>query len=147
MINKLLELCELAHAGEDNFGAKYWKLRSRFDIKRMSKKKRREVFKWLSKSFCYCCDSQNNLHRHHKIPLSRGGDNSSENIILLCRSCHESVHGYEIRRVKKKKPVKLKIRRSPMKSNKKKSIVSSGNICAHGSSRKWCVKCRYNYGK
>lgn len=32
------------------------------------------------------------MHTHHRIPLSKGGDNSEKNLILLCEDCHEEEH-------------------------------------------------------
>lgn len=32
-------------------------------------------------------------HIHHKIPLSKGGDNSPQNIVTLCQWCHAAEHG------------------------------------------------------
>lgn len=32
------------------------------------------------------------LQVHHKIPLSKGGDNSLDNLISLCFDCHEDQH-------------------------------------------------------
>ena len=32
------------------------------------------------------------LQVHHKMPLSRGGDNSLDNLVSLCFSCHEDQH-------------------------------------------------------
>ena len=40
---------------------------------------------------CYCCESQAQV-RHHVTPLSKGGRNKDNNIVPLCRRCHEKVH-------------------------------------------------------
>lgn len=37
---------------------------------------------------CINCSSHKNLCVDHKIPVSRGGDNSIENLQTLCRSCN-----------------------------------------------------------
>lgn len=29
---------------------------------------------------------------HHKIPISRGGTHATENLMSLCRSCHNKIH-------------------------------------------------------
>ncbi len=34
-----------------------------------------------------------NLHAHHRVPLSRGGDNSFENLVTLCHICHRAEDG------------------------------------------------------
>jgi len=47
-----------------------------------------------------CCDNcgrsgsyRNKLHIHHVKPLSRGGTNRLDNLILLCEQCHKEEHG------------------------------------------------------
>jgi 5-methylcytosine-specific restriction endonuclease McrA len=32
------------------------------------------------------------LHAHHVIPLSRGGTNTLDNLVTLCRDCHRLAH-------------------------------------------------------
>lgn len=42
---------------------------------------------------CACCGDKlqkSNMHRDHIIPLALGGNNSDENIQLLCRKCNQS---------------------------------------------------------
>jgi hypothetical protein len=51
-------------------------------------------------SFCYCCIDKAEI-RHHVIPLSCGGRNKHNNIVLLCNNCHTKVHPH-LRRKKKK---------------------------------------------
>jgi len=41
---------------------------------------------------CQRCESQNVLEVHHIIPLSRGGNNSNLNLIVLCHACHTARH-------------------------------------------------------
>lgn len=36
------------------------------------------------------------LHAHHRIPRSEGGDDTLDNLVTLCHSCHEDVHGHII---------------------------------------------------
>lgn len=38
------------------------------------------------------CIEKTWLEMHHKVPVSQGGDNSIENLIVLCRSHHQEVH-------------------------------------------------------
>lgn len=45
----------------------------------------------------YQSSANNNLHVHHKIPLSRGGNNTLENLISLCEDCHEDQHPHMLR--------------------------------------------------
>lgn len=52
------------------------------------------------------------FHVHHKTPLSRGGDNSLENLTYLCQFCHENQHPHMIekrnRMLKKREDVMRK---------------------------------------
>ena len=36
------------------------------------------------------------LQAHHIVPRSKGGADTTENLITLCNACHESEHGHEI---------------------------------------------------
>ena len=38
---------------------------------------------------CIFCGTVQRLTRHHIKPKSKGGTNSRENLILLCRPCHD----------------------------------------------------------
>lgn len=52
----------------------------------------------LRKSICYVCESNNDLVRHHVIPLHRGGSNSPKNLVPLCNNCHERLHPWLIQK-------------------------------------------------
>lgn len=39
-----------------------------------------------------CGDAFSSLHHHHLKPRSLGRDDSTSNLLLLCRGCHEDVH-------------------------------------------------------
>ncbi len=41
---------------------------------------------------CQCCGTRSNLEVHHKEYRSRGGNDSEENLITLCVTCHLLVH-------------------------------------------------------
>jgi 5-methylcytosine-specific restriction endonuclease McrA len=41
---------------------------------------------------CQSCGTMSNLEVHHKEFRSHSGDDSSQNLITLCTSCHTSVH-------------------------------------------------------
>jgi len=41
---------------------------------------------------CRLCRDTDEPHIHHITPLSVGGDNSIDNIITLCSSCHSLIH-------------------------------------------------------
>lgn len=45
---------------------------------------------------CNCGSNWEQLHAHHIVPLSKGGTNDLYNLITLCKSCHERVHGRHI---------------------------------------------------
>ncbi len=42
---------------------------------------------------CQSCGAMSTLEAHHKEFRSHSGDDSSQNLITLCASCHASVHG------------------------------------------------------
>jgi len=46
---------------------------------------------------CAKCGSVEKLHAHHKRPVARGGKNTLENGITLCRECHTAAHILEFR--------------------------------------------------
>jgi 5-methylcytosine-specific restriction endonuclease McrA len=41
----------------------------------------------------HCYQRTRFLHVHHRIPLSRGGSNSADNLDVLCERCHSDEHG------------------------------------------------------
>jgi 5-methylcytosine-specific restriction endonuclease McrA len=41
---------------------------------------------------CQSCGTMSNLQVHHKEFRSHSGDDSEENLITLCTSCHDGVH-------------------------------------------------------
>jgi ATP-dependent DNA helicase RecQ len=41
---------------------------------------------------CQSCGTMTNLEVHHKEFRSHFGDDSSQNLITLCTTCHASVH-------------------------------------------------------
>lgn len=42
---------------------------------------------------CAICGRNDYLEFHHLTPISEGGTDDYDNIILLCGSCHAAVHG------------------------------------------------------
>ena len=41
---------------------------------------------------CEKCGSRVELEWHHKVPFSEGGDDSPDNLHVLCQSCHSNLH-------------------------------------------------------
>lgn len=41
---------------------------------------------------CQACGSTRWIHYHHRVPLAAGGDNTPENLVTLCSSCHRREH-------------------------------------------------------
>ena len=41
---------------------------------------------------CQACGSMSNLEVHHKELRSHSGDDSEENLITLCSTCHSAAH-------------------------------------------------------
>jgi 5-methylcytosine-specific restriction endonuclease McrA len=46
------------------------------------------------KHVCRACGSKHGLDVHHVIMRSLGGEDLPKNLISLCRSCHQAVHGH-----------------------------------------------------
>lgn len=42
---------------------------------------------------CANCDSTDELHIHHIVPLALGGRNRLSNLVRLCSGCHSKAHG------------------------------------------------------
>jgi len=42
---------------------------------------------------CQSCGAMSNLEVHHKEFRSHSGDDSEENLITMCSSCHAIAHG------------------------------------------------------
>lgn len=52
------------------------------EFNRILKERKEEIGK------CELCGSRRGLELHHCIPLSLGGEDTDENLILLCYGCH-----------------------------------------------------------
>lgn len=76
-----------------------WKInaqRSSFNKQKFTK------FPIAMAQICYCCAKNKAVLRHHVIPLANGGRNRENNIVLLCKDCHEKIHPHLRRRGLKK---------------------------------------------
>jgi hypothetical protein len=45
---------------------------------------------------CRCCGRKEKLHRHHLTFRSRGGMDSTENELMLCKYCHALIHARQL---------------------------------------------------
>lgn len=41
---------------------------------------------------CRSCKSRTALHCHHIVFRSQGGEDTMENILVLCSACHDGIH-------------------------------------------------------
>ena len=58
----------------------------------MTEKEWNELLKYYSHRCYYCGKKVNQLEKEHKIPLSKGGGYTKENIVPACRSCNAKKH-------------------------------------------------------
>ena len=42
---------------------------------------------------CECCERRAGTDVHHRVFRSQGGDDAPENLLWLCRPCHDEMHG------------------------------------------------------
>lgn len=42
------------------------------------------------------CGCRNNLHSHHIVFRSQGGDDSLENLVTVCARCHDLIHNHKV---------------------------------------------------
>jgi len=64
---------------------------------RFPKSLKRKVLR-LQGNLCFYCGSELNMTSadpHHKIPVSLGGLTVQENLVMVCRDCHNKIHGEE----------------------------------------------------
>lgn len=52
----------------------------------------RQKVLWRDKYTCQKCGSKDNLHAHHIRPKSKGGTDTVNNGISLCKDCHNALH-------------------------------------------------------
>lgn len=85
-------------------------------------------------SCCLCKKSKTELHAHHVIWKEGGGSNNVENLVTLCKICHEQVHK------NKKKNAKIK---KIFQGMKKKYVATTMLNSIMPSFYQWL---EYNYG-
>lgn len=63
--------------------------------KKISKDKqdKHDLVKWKHNQNCANCGDTRNITIHHIIPKSLKGLNEMSNYVVLCRKCHDQVHG------------------------------------------------------
>ena len=85
----LVQFLKCINHGED----RRWLLREYVHFKFAEHHSRHEFQEsqiWWNRR-CFICREQGQ-HRHHIVPLSRGGANEQWNIVTLCRWCHKDIH-------------------------------------------------------
>jgi 5-methylcytosine-specific restriction endonuclease McrA len=45
---------------------------------------------------CELCSKDTNLHGHHIVDRGFGGSGEPENILVVCKGCHDKIHNGEI---------------------------------------------------
>lgn len=63
----------------------------------MQDKHRPISLRLIPKKKCEKCPATKDLTLHHKKLRSEGGGNNKRNIQVLCRDCHDKVHGIKKR--------------------------------------------------
>lgn len=61
---------------------------------RISPAKSRRIRENIGK--CQKCGTTETLQVHHIIPVSKGGSNNQENLMVVCNCCHIYIHQNEI---------------------------------------------------
>lgn len=67
------------------------------------------------------------LHAHHRIPNSEGGSHQPSNLVTVCKSCHEQIHGHAVGGAKTPSTTRSNT------NSKSGSSVSSSSGTGHGS--------------
>jgi hypothetical protein len=45
---------------------------------------------------CRCCGRRDKLHRHHIVFRSKGGNDTTENLVTICEFCHAMLHARQL---------------------------------------------------
>lgn len=54
------------------------------------------IAKTREEHMCEVCAKDTNLHGHHIVDLAFGGVGEPENILVVCKACHDKIHNSEI---------------------------------------------------
>lgn len=68
-------------------------IKSKIKVSKKRYKSVRNKKNYLTEEKCFIC-GQPAYCMHHIIPISRGGDNSENNLKPICRNCHKKVHPF-----------------------------------------------------
>lgn len=130
---------------EFKLGRKYHKLRNQFSLGKFPKDIQHEFNELIKGIGCCVCQMSDNLQRHHIKPLSHGGDNHPDNICIVCKECHEKIHGFSFKKTKKQKIKQIKPKLKPVEKRYRNPLNKNlrTKTCGHGNVRKWCTECRY----
>lgn len=84
---------------------KYGEWVSDYDAKRVrwEFRKLKERLCPLKKAKCFTCGAKAE-HRHHILPISRGGKNTKNNLVPLCIVCHNKLDVIKAQKSNNKKP-------------------------------------------
>ena len=90
-INKLIEMNLIIKKGNGKQSA--YMFNKYYDTwKSLPKKDKTYIRQSSLKSFCYICNYNIVLHKHHIISIKDGGTHKVENIIVVCPNCHALIH-------------------------------------------------------
>ena len=87
---------------------------------------------------CSICGSNEEIDVHHKIPIKDGGTNEIENLIAVCRNCHEKLHHFKLSTVRITPSDKYG------QDVKRKNKFKKGYILLQAISNKYKLRIRYN---
>ncbi|MCU2844573.1 HNH endonuclease [Enterobacter hormaechei subsp. steigerwaltii] len=62
-----------------------------------SHKKAISLAKTRENNICELCQNDTNIHGHHIIDVGFGVGGEPENILVVCKPCHDKIHNGEIK--------------------------------------------------
>ena len=86
---------------------------------------------------CSICGCNEEIDVHHKIPIKDGGTNEIENLIAVCRTCHEELHHFKLSTVRVTPSDKYG------KDIKRRHKFKKGYILLQAISKKYKLKIQY----
>ena len=130
-----------------NEKVKHWGYQKGFNYGYSS---RREAVLHRDNYTCQCCGKKNcRLEVHHIIFRSNGGTDDEENLITLCKECHDGVHASTVFLNKKPKKMNLKhathmsIIRSYLLKVYPQAIETFGFVTSENRNHLWLEKTHY----